>query len=41
MEVLDERLRKKQPNQTAGLVVKKIRTVGQPSDPLPPPGAPT
>ena len=41
MEVLVERLRKKQPNQTAGLVAKKVRTVGRPSDSLPPPGAPT
>ena len=41
MGVLDERLQTKQQHQTIGLVAKKVRTVGQPSDSLPPPGAPT
>ena len=41
MQVLDERLQMKQQHQTVGLVAKKFRTVGQPSDSLPPPGAPT
>ena len=40
MRVLEQRLSKKQQQLPTGLVARKIRRDGVPSDTLPPPGAP-
>ena len=40
MQVLDQRFNNKQQQQPAGVVAKKVRSIGEPSDYPPPPGAP-
>lgn len=40
MTVLEQRFSKKQQKQPLGLIAKKVRKIGEPSDSPPPPGAP-